>query len=325
MVVTDGHRLDVEPVLLAAEQRIGVRGARDADQQPIVLPAEIRQGGGAVVDERAARERERGGCAGVRGGEDIQIVGIHEAVELVLAKDVLQRFARAVPSADELLVAVRDAHAAAGDLDEQRRGTSDQQLLELRALVDGDGEHLVDAVRPAHGFIGRALRIGASAAHPHVDLTPQLCLDIAHQRQKVRAGVGDRLLEGGEVVGGLVEPMHIAVEHRQDLARLLGDHPLHRVERERVTVQAAHDVEHLARSLGRSGERLGGDMVVDGAHPARIFEQTAFLARHRAGRHRLLFSLCSLWQSLIGLYRVLAIIIPIDGARDKGAVWDRCA
>ena len=39
----------------------------------------------------------------------------------------------------------------------------------------------------------------------------------------------------------------------------------------------------------RSGERVSGNMVVDGAHSARVFEQTAFLTRHRTGRHRLLF------------------------------------
>ena len=225
----------------------------------------------------------------MRGGEDVQGVFGHEAVELVLAQHILQRFARAVPPSDELLIAVRDAHAAAGDLDKQRRRASDQRLFEVGVLIYSDGEHLVDAVRPAHGLVRGAIRIGAPAPHPYVDLASQLGFDVAHQGKVVRTSVGDRLLERGEVVGGFIEPVHIAVEHDERVGSFLGDHALDGIEREKVAVQAAHDVEHLARPLGRSGERVSGNMVVDGAHSARVFEQTAFLTRHRTGRHRLLF------------------------------------
>ena len=254
MIVAHGHRLDPQPVTLATEQRIGMRRRGDADRKPEALATEVGKPRRPVVDERPARQRQRRGGAGVRGGEDVQVVALHEPVELVLAQNALQRLARAVPSAYELLVAVRYAHLASRNRHRQDRGTIGQQLLEFGMLVDGDRKHLVDAVGPADRLVGRAVGVRATAADAHVHLAAQFRLDVAHQRNEGGAGVCDRPLELREVLGGLVEPVHIPVEDRQSLARLGGDHLLDRIERKGVPVQAARDVEHLARPLRRAGK-----------------------------------------------------------------------
>lgn len=62
--------------------------------------------------------------------------------------------------------------------------------------------------------------------------------------------------------------MQVAVQHDAHVA-LLGRHQaVHRVERERVAVQASHHVQHVARNLGAASEGVGGQAVVDRADPA---------------------------------------------------------
>ena len=144
--------------------------------------------------------------------------------------------------------------------------------------VYGLGQLSVDAVRAAHRVVARAVRVGASAPHAHIHLAAQLGLYVAHERQVARCPP----LQGGEVLGRLVEPVRIAVQHDAHVA-LLGCHQaVHRIERKRVAVQAAHHVQHVARNLGIAGEGVGGQAVVDRADPARVLEHPAHLAGHGA-------------------------------------------
>ena len=74
--------------------------------------------------------------------------------------DILERLARAVPAADELLVAVGDAHPPSRDVDDHRGRAPFEGLFQLGVLVNSDRKRYAPAV--VYSIYGIAVRAVSS-------------------------------------------------------------------------------------------------------------------------------------------------------------------
>jgi hypothetical protein len=129
----------------------------------------------------------------------------------------------------------------------------------------------VDAVGARHHRIAHPLGVGAAAARVFAVVgrrRGKLGLDIATQRPVCHHG---RLHLGEERRVG-VEPVEVAIEDQPLATGLLREAGQYRIERQRVAVEATHQVEHLEiLQIGRrrAGERLGPVAVMQRAGSPR--------------------------------------------------------
>ena len=84
------------------------------------------------------------------------------------------------------------------------------------------------------------------------------------------------LLDGFEVLGRLIEPMHVAVQNSPHVAVFGSDEIVEGIEGKGVSVQASDDVERIAGKSRLRSEQIRIEAVVDRAYPSRILEIASF-------------------------------------------------
>ena len=150
-------------------------------------------------------------------------------------------------------VAVHDADAQARRPRRRDASAGGEPFGARRSASPRREASSMNLVRPAHHVVGDACRIGAAAAGADIARARDFGLDIAAHRAMAR----DAALDLGEPVRLGVEPVEVAVENDRHRRALVCGQPLDRIERGKIAVESADDVEHVGGEFRRAVEHRG--------------------------------------------------------------------
>src|SRR3990167_3707097 len=213
VVVVQRQRFDKQAVTLATVKGRRVWRGGDATEQAIAAAGKVRQSGRAVIDQRTVLKVQGHRRAGMAGGKHLHPVGGKPGVQLLLALRLAERFPRAAPASQGLLVAMANRHALAGHADYRGARPRGQAFGYTGQTLHGFIQLKLDGIGTLDLRFIHWHRVGAAAAGTAVVGTTEFGFDIAAQGQMG----ADALLNLLENLRVAVKPVCVAVKHHTRL------------------------------------------------------------------------------------------------------------